>query len=475
MTANSKEEAPPLSSRPFLLASCLVASTLAVANSTDPFAVEGMTHSTVAGGIVQGDAACRFAPLGSAPLALADVVVRALCSNPQTSQAWATARFQAAQVGVSNAAYRPSVNAVAGASLNNASGSLTGADTNERRENASLSLSYLLYDFGARAANLENARQVLGAANATQDATLQTVFGAAVQAYYQLLAAQAAVTAAKESETSNQESLKAATARYEDGVGTPADRLQAQTAYSQALLNRVQAEGNLRIAKGILANAMGQDANAEFEVTPSADAEPPAQYEADVGKLIGEARRQRPDLVAAEAQINAAKAGIYIARTTLRPAVSLSTSIGAMQSSITDFNRTAALGVQIAIPLYNGHSTDYRIRAAEEQVKLRQAQRDQISQQIALDVWSSYQTLMTQTQSVRYSQDLLASASQSANVALGRYRSGVGNIIDLVTAQAALASAKQQAIQATFNWQIARVTLAQRLGQLDMSLVSHQP
>ena len=53
----------------------------------------------------------------------------------------------------------------------------------------------------------------------------------------------------------------AAEVRYTVGTGTPADRLQAQTAWSQATLNRIKAEGTLRNAFGTLANVMGLDAS----------------------------------------------------------------------------------------------------------------------------------------------------------------------------------------------------------------------
>jgi len=95
-----------------------------------------------------------------------------------------------------------------------------------------LTLSYLLYDFGARSANLESARQLLAAASATQDSTVQAVFLVAVQAYYQAQATNAALDAAIESERAAKESFAAAEARYKAGSATPADKLQAQTAYS---------------------------------------------------------------------------------------------------------------------------------------------------------------------------------------------------------------------------------------------------
>jgi outer membrane protein len=447
-------------------------SAAAMAAADDAFSTLDMVPSAVTGTFLPagGEAPCSAAAGTGSPLALADVVERALCNNPQTREAWANSRFEAAQYGSSRSAYWPTISATGSASLNNTNAS--GSSSTYNQESAGITLGYVLYDFGARDANLENARQVLTAANATHDATLQTVFLAAVQSYYQLFAAQAAVDSARESEKSNQESFNAAAARYNTGVGTPADKLQAQTAFSQAVLNRVRAEGDLRNARGILANVMGLDANAPVEVAPPATLTPPLHFEEEVARLIDVARSHRPDLSAAEAQIKAAQAGVAAAEASGKPTVSLSTSLNFADSSIADSSRNAALGVQVSIPLFTGYNTTYRIRAAREQVEIKQAQREKLSLQIALDVWKSYQGLITETQSVRTSEDLLASATQSEKVALGRYKAGVGNILDVLTAQSALASARQQHIQELYNWHIARAVLAQAMGQLDMTAIA---
>ncbi len=109
---------------------------------------------------------------------------------------------------------------------------------------------------------------------------------------------------------------------------------------------------------------------------------------------------------------------------------------------------------------------------AREQVGVQQAQREKLSLQIALDVWQAYQSLVTGTQTVRSSEDLLVSAIQSEKVALGRYKAGVGNILDTLVAQSALANARQQRILALYNWQISKATLAQSMGQLDMASIN---
>jgi outer membrane protein TolC len=76
--------------------------------------------------------------------------------------------------------------------------------------------------------------------------------------------------------------------------------------------------------------------------------------------------------------------------------------------------------------------------------------------------------MQTAARRVNTADDLLASASQSAEVALGRYKAGVGSILDLLTAQSALADARAQAIETRWIWRTALARLAHDIGILDV-------
>lgn len=448
--------------RPIL---CLLLSLLsgvaASAEASDPFGTEAALPLKPAlrlGGAV-GDPCADAMPRGA--LGLPDVVNRALCNNPQTREVWASSRVQAAQAGVSRGSFFP------GVSLS-ASGNRNTPGTNQRT--LGLTLSYLLYDFGARAANLENARQLLAAASATQDSTVQAVFLAAVQAYYQTHAAQAALDATREAERAAKQSFAAAEARYLAGSATPADKLQAQTAYSQAMLNRIAAEGTQKKSNGALANIIGLEANRSVTLA-AANAEPvPSSFDSDVNALIEEAKRQRPDLIAAEAQVKAAEASADAARAAGKPSISLAASTTQVNSAGVT-SQGSSLGISLSVPLFSGYAPTYRVRAAEAQVEAQQARMERVRLQVALDVWNAWQNLVTATQSLRTTADLLHSAEQSERVALGRYQAGVGSILDVLNAQSALASARQQRIQSTLDWNIGRATLAQTMGNLDGNLL----
>ena len=75
-------------------------------------------------------------------------------------------------------------------------------------------------------------------------------------------------------------------------------------------------------------------------------------------------------------------------------------------------------------------------------------------------------TLRTAATRVATANELLASATQSQDVAQGRYRAGVGSILDLLTAQAALADARAQQVQARWVWYASLATLARDVGLL---------
>jgi TolC family type I secretion outer membrane protein len=432
----------------------------------DPFGTETMAPLKISPSLASrvGEAPCTTA-LPATALTPLDAVDLTLCNHPQTREVWAAARAQAALVGVAKAAWLPSLDGSA-----NMTRYQYDDATSYNRRSAALTLSWLLVDFGRRSANVENAQQLLAAAAATQDAMVHTLFLAALQGYYSAQAAQAAVVSATEAERAARESFRAADARYGVGVATPADRLQAQTALSQATLNRIRAEGDARNAFGTLANALGFAAQESLVLAELPALPPEPAFQQEIDTLIADAQARRPDLRAAEAQVKAAEASVDIARAQGRPSISLAAG-PSWQNTAGVVTQGGSIGLTLSVPIFAGFDTTYRVRSAAAQVDVRAAQRDRIRNQVSLDVWKAYQSLTTATQSLKTTADLVASAEQSERVALGRYKAGVGTVLDLLSAQSALASARLQRIQAQLDWNVYRATLAQAMGALDYTLL----
>ena len=463
----------------YLLAALLMLPSVALADTSiwyrddDPLKTEAESPPQIPAGYLDAQSPC--APVdASQPLTLAEVANASLCNNPQTREVWANARVLAAGVGIARSAYLPSVS-------DNISADLNWNRPESSRNNPytglgnSIAASYLLYDFGGRDANLESARQLLAAASATQNTVLQNILLAAVQAYYQVQASLAALDALLETERAAEESFRAADARHRAGVATPADKLQAQTALAQATLNRITAEGSLRTAFGVLANIMGLPANQELRLASANHVPANPEIVQDINALIEQARERRPDLMASEAQLRAAEADIDVSKAAAKPSVSVFTGYSFSDGSNLTSNNNSAVGINVEIPIFNGFANTYQIRSAKALADLRAAQRDTLRLQISLDVWRAYHNLRTSAQSISAARTLVESAEESARVAFGRYKAGVGNILDVLNAQSALADARQQFVQSSLNWNIARASLAQSMGALDNAMIQSLP
>jgi len=411
----------------------------------------------------------RDCGLPPAALSLATAVELALCRNPSTRAAWAAARQQAAALGSAESAWLPSVSATGTESrFYGEHVDVTGAveSTAQNTRDAALNLSWILYDFGVREGRIKSARHLLDAAAETTGRVSQQMVLTIVQSYYGVVAADAALIAARTTETAGARSLEVARSLREGGVATLADVLQAETAYDQDVLARVQAEQAAKSARGTLAVVMGSPADQPLKL----DAEPvPAEVPALTARmsdLMAEAARQRPDLAAALAQRDSAQADITVARAAGRPSISIAAGRDFVDTTAIPNQNYSLVGVTVTVPIFTGFDVGYGVRQAQAALEAREASAEQVRLQVSLDVWNAYYALDSANQQLTQTATLTKTADNNQQVALGRYQSGVGTIIDVLTAQTAAANARQLRINAELNWQVSRTQLALALGRL---------
>jgi outer membrane protein len=398
------------------------------------------------------------APAIDLPLTLDRAIDIALSNNPTTRTAWLEARLAEANLGSSRSDLFPEVGASVNAT-NTQHATVSGA---------SLSLTYLLFDFGGRAASIEQARQTLISADYSHNQAIQDVVLQTEQAYYGVLNGKALLEAQALNVKERQVGLDVADARHTSGVATIADVLEARTALSQAQLNYNTIEGSLRQQEGLLALALGVPMTTRLDVG-TLPAEAPVQEVAKkVDELIAMAQVDRPELAAARADVERAQARIQAVRSAYLPSVGVtagaqkSWTTGDTTSSISPYS----IGIGISIPIFTGFRNVYDVRAAKIGAELAAEDARNAQQRVAFEVWSSYYALNTAAARVRTSRDLLRSAEESVDVAQGRYRSGVGTIIELLTAQTAAGLARAQEVQARADWFVAVAQLAHDTGTL---------
>jgi outer membrane protein len=402
-------------------------------------------------------------------LTLAEVVDLGLRNNPNTRLSWANARAAAAAYGSERGAYFPTVDGDVTATRLKTVASQGRSAVTQSVLSPSLSLSYLLFDFGGRSGNVGAARNALLAADFNHNSTLQGVVLQIQTAYFQYIANRALLAAQRTTVAEARANLAAAEERNRVGVATIADVLQARTAASQADLAAETTEGDLQTSRGALALSLGIPANLPYDIDSTAGQVPVSVLADSVDAVIAKAIDARPDLAAARAEFEASRSQVSAVRANRLPSLVLNGTGGRTYTTNLPQggnNYTVSLGLRI--PLFAGFSRIYDERQAAAQADAAGARADLLGQQVVFQVFSSYHALQTAARRVRTAGDLMASAQQSSEVALGRYRAGVGSVLDLLSAQTALADARAQQVLSRLEWNTSLAQLAHDAGVLDV-------
>jgi outer membrane protein TolC len=223
------------------------------------------------------------------------------------------------------------------------------------------------------------------------------------------------------------------------------------------------------VIRGALATAVGVPATVPVDVGDLPEDLPLERTVASIDELIARASAERPDLAARRFEAEAAQQHIQSVRAEGLPKLFANGSVNRTyyyNATGSPYSDNYAGSILLRIPVFTGLDTVYSTKKAKEEAAVAQAAATRAQDQVTLDVWTSYYAVQTATQTVKTSRDLLASAGQSAEVEQGRYKEGVGSILDLLSAQAALANARAQDVEARSFWFLSMAQLAYATGAL---------
>lgn len=409
---------------------------------------------------------------------LAALTNLALIDNPSTRLAWAQVQAAVANEGIAKSTYWPQL------VLTGSTAYTTNNDNNDDNNDgnddfgcssddpycASLTLNYLVWDFGARKQQVKNAHYQFIASQLSQNETIQLVILQVEQAYYQVLAQDALVKANQTSVKEAKTNLDAANALHHQGLATIGDVYQAQSTLAQSLLALQQAQGNLSIARGQLASAIGIPVQTPLKVAPLSTDAPTTQILYDVRRFLDKAKNQRPDLLAAEAQITAAQAQVKATQAQRWPTLTFSaqTENSNFQNTLNEVDRQSNLMLTLNWPVFTGFQRTNAIKQAQAEEQEAQATRDQLANQINLQVWQAYYSLKTAKNTIDTSRVYLKTSVEAAKQTLGQYKAGVGNILSVLTTQTTEANARVQLIQSVLDWYLDLAQLMQAIGALEV-------
>ena len=280
--------------------------------------------------------------------------------------------------------------------------------------------------------------------------------------YFNVLRDQEQVVVYQQQVAADQESVRVTQARVTAGAAAEYDLLTAQTTLSNAQQQLSSANNTLTLALVNLNNLLGLDA--DTAITLQVPALPPLNQTFDKTTLTQTAYVRRPEIHQADNNILIAQRLVKLAGASLLPSLSLVGSgdyNGYVNSGSHD---TVSLSAVLGIPLYDGGTTRAKIKEAQSDLRSQEVTRGQLRENVAVEVRQALANIndaQTRAASAGLGAQQATEAYRLANV---RYQNGIGTILDVVNAQAQLAQARSNLLNAQYDYQTSLAQLTRAVG-----------
>nr|MEA2799666.1 hypothetical protein [Phenylobacterium sp.] len=403
--------------------------------------------------------------------ALDELIDIAESHDPQTRIAWDQARDAALAAGVARSAFLPELTASvlgavqSGHQEKSLGGSQASGTSTVSGSISAVSLKWLLFDFGGRAATLDVAKQASVISNIDFTAAHQNLIYRVSLAFYADAAARARQAAARQAVKDAQAVQAAADARYAHGEGTVVEAAQAHQATAQADYARIRADGAADDARQALINAMGVSPVTRLTVADVPHRELSAPAGGPIDDVVSAALSRRPDVLAAYAARKASLAKIEAAKAEFLPKVFLSVSGGYATDNLRSpvlpgFGGDGALlnlsGDRLGgtvlfgftVPLFDGGLRAANLKRARIDAERADEQLTQVRNEAAREVVSAGAAVKTSVAAYQAAAALVAASQTSFDSALAAYTHGVGSITDVTVAETKLLEARTVATDA---------------------------
>ncbi|MAS09489.1 TolC family outer membrane protein [Salinisphaera sp.] len=300
------------------------------------------------------------------------------------------------------------------------------------------------------------------------------------EAYFDVLAARDALTAAREQQRSINSQLDRAQAAFEAGLDPITDQQEAQSSLDSAIVDAIDAENQLAASRDALIALTGRapDALSGIDVDedmPDKTAEVDHRNRED---WLAVALERSPQVAASRAAWRAAREDIAAQRGGHLPTLNLVGSVGrseqlspfgAGSGQLNIINETQSIGLQLEMPLFSGGAT--RAAVSEAEYNAEQARLDLIAarRQLLIDINDAHRSVATTARRLAALDRAIASGETALEAAQAGYRLGNRTILDVIEAQITLVQRRADRKQAWYDHALARLRLRRAAGVLDFN------
>jgi outer membrane protein TolC len=403
-------------------------------------------------------------------LTLSQIIELGLCRNPQTTASYMAYESARLSKNAKYASYLPSISVGANASL-----PYRNEQWGDWSYGASLSASYLIFDFGKRLSDLNQAAASWRATGFDYDETVQNYIYGLIGSYYSLLNADADVKSAQMLRDVAQTARDTAQKKFTAGSVARADVLKADTTLASRDLDLERAKNNREIAKGSLLTKLSFSANQDITIADMPSEIGGVSDTKSLDELFEQAQKTRPDLLRATANKNAAwhrRNSVFLSNL---PSISASGSVSWNDTPSETYNAgtdniSGSIGIRASMPLFAGFANLYNLRAANVNYDRAVEQERSTQDNATLDIFTAYQNYKTAQTVLKQTETLLKSAAESERVTAGMYKVGRATMLDWQTAQSELVSAEKQNNAAKYDLYTKRAAVALAVGDIKAEL-----
>ena len=373
-----------------------------------------------------------------------------------------------AQFQIRRADQFPTVGAAAAGSRQpnaNGNGSIASVYT------AGLALTSYEIDFFGRVASLKDAALAQYLATEEGRKTAQTGLVAAVaNTYLSLLADEELLAITQQTLATREESFKLSQLRFDNGITSELDLRQAESLLEAARISLAQLQRQRALDENLLVLLLGQPLSADLALAVPAGqglADTPVMADVPAG-LPSDLLTRRPDIRQAEQQLLAANANIGAARAAFFPRISLTASAGSVSNHLSGLFKSGTYGwtlaPQLFLPLFDAGRNQAGLDSSKAGRDIAVAQYERAIQTAFREVADALAGRATLGEQLRAQQAQANAEAIRFKLSDLRYQNGVANYLDLLDAQRSLFTARQAVVQIRLAQLQAQVTLYRALG-----------
>ena len=303
---------------------------------------------------------------------------------------------------------------------------------------------------------------LLDAQKASYADTRSLVVAAVTNLYLVSVADQSRVEAAEAAERTADTTYKLAADQNAAGVVPKLDELRADVELRGARQRTIVSRNDLAKSKLALARAIGMPLGQAISLADSVPFSPAPSI--DVDALAKTAYEKRDDAKAAEARVAAAEATARAASFERLPSVTFDADYGAIGNTTQSMLGTFTVAANVHVPIFNAGKTKARTLETSAELTSRRAEAADLRARIYYDVQTASLDLTAASDQVTVARDAVSVAGQALEQSQDRFKSGVANNLEVVQAQQALTSSRENYIAALYSHNVAKVALARALG-----------